>query len=481
MLKSKYDEFNRWGVRNFSSPLIRDAYLRIRAEGPLAYGYAAKIRLADAFDKMDSENDKFLHLAVQSLRADARDRWRDGGLVNVLESMFLNTESGMLDVFQLSYDFATFIAKGYVDVLRLGQGALEERSAWGVSKDALRLLSLIPVGRALKLISGAARTKLLAQVAVQAAPMECGTNSAVRAAYLAGAKLFVRVVDIWAESGVRMPRDVMNHGIHDLQEIVPVLRGVGVPAGDRILVTSVEQVAVAAKNNPNSALIIGIRYTYVANGVKQVGRHAMLATAIEGTVKFYDTTGRVFANAAELNSVYGREGAVGFEQMVLVGETAAVVAKRQAAEFLLPAIPDLLQMMAVRVTQTPIFPLVADQVLEMARQENPPASAGGNQTQATTAANGSGTKPAATPPSTTPELKSQKRTVLVQTGDGQTSRYTEQGNVSYTIRPGDTLQLISTHFYRSPTHWNVIYNANRTKVGPPPKYTLLAGRQLVIP
>jgi LysM repeat protein len=55
----------------------------------------------------------------------------------------------------------------------------------------------------------------------------------------------------------------------------------------------------------------------------------------------------------------------------------------------------------------------------------------------------------------------------------------KKGDRSYVVQSGDTLFSISRKFYKSPTHWKEILNANRKSIHDPKKLTV--GQTLVIP
>jgi nucleoid-associated protein YgaU len=54
-----------------------------------------------------------------------------------------------------------------------------------------------------------------------------------------------------------------------------------------------------------------------------------------------------------------------------------------------------------------------------------------------------------------------------------------KGDGTYVVQPGDTLFSISRKFYKSPTRWKDILNANRKSIRDPKKLTV--GQTLVIP
>jgi len=57
-------------------------------------------------------------------------------------------------------------------------------------------------------------------------------------------------------------------------------------------------------------------------------------------------------------------------------------------------------------------------------------------------------------------------------------RASKKGDRSYVVQSGDTLFSISRKFYKSPTHWKNILNANRKNIHDPKKLTV--GQTLVI-
>ena len=56
---------------------------------------------------------------------------------------------------------------------------------------------------------------------------------------------------------------------------------------------------------------------------------------------------------------------------------------------------------------------------------------------------------------------------------------THSVTTTYTVRPGDTLSVISRHFYGTTSKWHWIYQANRAKISNPD--SIFAGEKLTIP
>jgi nucleoid-associated protein YgaU len=52
---------------------------------------------------------------------------------------------------------------------------------------------------------------------------------------------------------------------------------------------------------------------------------------------------------------------------------------------------------------------------------------------------------------------------------------------SYTVQKGDGLMAISRKVYGDAAHWKKIYEANKDRIGPAPKYELKVGTVLTIP
>ncbi|NBC10498.1 MAG: LysM peptidoglycan-binding domain-containing protein, partial [Planctomycetes bacterium] len=52
--------------------------------------------------------------------------------------------------------------------------------------------------------------------------------------------------------------------------------------------------------------------------------------------------------------------------------------------------------------------------------------------------------------------------------------------VVHTVTAGENLSRIAAQYYDDPTQWNVIYNANRERIGSNPD-RLQAGMKIVIP
>jgi LysM repeat protein len=74
-----------------------------------------------------------------------------------------------------------------------------------------------------------------------------------------------------------------------------------------------------------------------------------------------------------------------------------------------------------------------------------------------------------------------KATAVTETMQAQTDavRHAQSVTSTYSVRPGDTLSLISQRFYGTTSRWNWIYQANRSKISNPD--SIYVGEQLTIP
>ena len=71
-------------------------------------------------------------------------------------------------------------------------------------------------------------------------------------------------------------------------------------------------------------------------------------------------------------------------------------------------------------------------------------------------------------------------TEQVQQAQTTAARHAAQSvTTTYTVRSGDTLSLISRHFYGTTSKWNWIYQANRSKISNPD--SIFVGEKLTIP
>ena len=410
-----------------------------------------RVAMADGFDKIVEEDDKFIDAGLQKNINYAVKVGQKGGVWQKLEEWAIYGETG---VSLFVWKGLSLMAKGMVDVLRLGQGTLHDQSAGGVAKDALRMLSILPLGEMAGVLK-TARIRPLAELPAQIAPMECTTNSAVRALWMTRFKFFARVTDLWAEFGQMPPRNPLTKGVY-ISEVVDAVQA----AGGKVTGTGIRQgasltdVARLAKANPNDVVMFSMEA--VARG-KAVS-HTMLASGIEGSVKFYDTSGQVFRNIDALDAFYA--DAEPFEA-VIVHEARAMAATRAAAgaaDALEPAI--IANQLLLPVVNRPTAPLVIDQARGIAARE----WKAHKQQQRTQ-------EPL--------ELTEYHDDDLVLENDQWVSK---RGRYyMYRVKPGDSLATIAQALYGDAALAGRIARYNQSTVGPPPSYAIHPGQQLYIP
>src|ERR1700751_4126575 len=143
--------------------------------------------LANGFDKLVKDDEHFLDDVFTDLMTDAQNpqsSWYGNALRYVAVGAGYST-------FKLS----TVVAKGFVDVLRIGDGVQE--GGWGYAKDGLRLLMI--VGPALR--GGRMLLSQVASVDATATIGNCGWIQAARALRMTGVKHFAQLADILGGAG----------------------------------------------------------------------------------------------------------------------------------------------------------------------------------------------------------------------------------------------------------------------------------------
>ncbi|MBS1830226.1 MAG: hypothetical protein JST93_33300 [Acidobacteria bacterium] len=174
---------------------------------------------------------------------------------------------------------------GFVDVLRLGEGIKE--GGWrGFAQDGLRLLTLAgPAARAGRSVSRFFAPNPRGPI--------CGWVTATQALRQTGVKHFATVEDLVQATG----RSASPGGV-SLTEADGLLRSLG--AETRVMpgVTTMQEVAELARQNPNGVVMFGVLWG------DDTG-HALYAFRdMFFRVRIVDRTGRVVGNLSKLEDVY---------------------------------------------------------------------------------------------------------------------------------------------------------------------------------
>jgi hypothetical protein len=203
----------------------------------------------------------------------------------------------------------------YVDLLRLGEGVAE--GGWrGVGTDALRLISIVPVGRLAKYAAVARRTrqfpkslKLASQVKGVSGP--CTFQAANNAMQISrGKSLFLTVGEMAAARGKKIADLTTKAGKVGLAAWVDDLVGCIRANGGRVKLVkglnTVEDVVNIAKAERAPVIFAFGTKVKTAEGATKTIRHSVIAMRdASGAVKFADYGGKVFSTLEELVQRWG--------------------------------------------------------------------------------------------------------------------------------------------------------------------------------
>jgi len=260
--------------------------------------------VADWFDNLVKEDQHFLDGVFTDMMAKTQSpdsSWYGNTL------RYIGVGAGY-STFKLS----TEVAKGFVDVLRLGDGV--QKGGWGYAQDGLRLLMVAgPVLR-----GGRALISAVAAVDETVTVGNCGWIAAARALRMTGVKHFAKLADILA--GARDAGVAYTPGLETVGQLEPVLKAVGADASVLSAPSTLAEVAKAARANTGGLVMFGIRW--------QGAGHVLVAYAspVLRTVKFLDRSGRVVSDLSELTPLYGPgiASAIPSGGMMLVKNSALV-------------------------------------------------------------------------------------------------------------------------------------------------------------
>lgn len=189
------------------------------------------------------------------------------------------------------------VGKGFVDVLRLGEGAAQG-TVKGFLIDGLRLVSLAgPIGRAAK-IAGTARNARIARLIADPGGPRCSWINAAKAMRHSGQKLFASVDDLAQSVGIPLKN---MKGVH-LSEIVDALRQIGAKVGNVIDLPSFDLLRRLVPRD-GGVVLVGLRA--FKNGKKLDAGHAVYAFRDAfGRLRFMDRSGHVFSSIDDLAKAY---------------------------------------------------------------------------------------------------------------------------------------------------------------------------------
>jgi hypothetical protein len=355
-------------------------------------------------------------------------------------------ELGFVAVVSAGFKFTTTVSKGFLDVLRIGDGV--RKGGWGYGEDALRALVVVgPALRGIRMASG-----LVASVDTNASMGNCAWVAAARGARLSG-RLFASIKDVAKFAGLTLPE---TGGVETLREVMLPLRMMGADAHmvapeGKAAFSTMEEVLKAAAQRRAGTLTFGVKW--LMNG-KPVG-HALIARWGAAGVRIIDRSGAVVRTLAELERSYP-----GIGSATPIGEGLFIA--NSIATRALSTVPSVLNLLALEVKPAIVNPVTLT-----------PASA-----PAGTATTRSVPQPLMT-------KKNMGRVTVHTTCIAPNSESPQvcSNYYTYQVIPGDSLAKIARYAYKDESHWQIIYNANKDSLGPNPHdpKALKAGMELFIP
>jgi len=382
----------------------------------------------------------------------------------------------------VAYAIMEWWAKGWTNVLRIGQGA-EKGTLGGLIEDGLRALAIIPAARlpaaraAAKAAAAAERraAAMVAAVDVNAGLGNCVWVAGARGARLSGQKLRAVVEDLAAAAGLSVEA---TGGLNGVTPLIPMLEKIGVRvrkvalpivSKNRLVEgeATMAQLIAATKNAKDSVIMFAAEYNITVNipgeGVITTAKgmsHGLLAHWGPKGFEIIDRTGKAYRTLAELESdaarlfpdLWGISKAV-VRPEVVVFENAAIV-----PVFATPAsiTPGLLNLIGVEVV-----PALVNETTISYGPRTPPASLAGAKDGGSLGPGGS--------------------VVAPKSDSGlRASMY-----FRYRAYPGDTLATIAHRLYGDAALWRPIRDANMAVTSDDPNAPLgleaLQGLELFIP
>jgi LysM domain len=389
--------------------------------------------IADGFDRMVHEDEVFL------------DNWGTEAAAKHLRNEG-SIELGVAAVVSAGFKLTTTVSKGFVDVLRIGDGV--KKGGWGYGEDALRALVVAgPALRGIRMASG-----LVASVDANASMGNCAWVAAARGSRLTG-RLFASIKDVAKSAGMTFSE---TGGVKTLRELLFPLRMMGADAQivapkAKVAFSTMEEVFKVAAQRRDGTLMFGIRW--LMNG-EPVG-HALIARWGAAGVRIIDRSGAVVRTLAELEGSYP-----GIGSATPIGEGLFIA--NSITTKALSTVPSVLNLLALEVKPAIINPVTLT-----------PASVP------------AGTATTRSVPHPLMNKKNMGRVTVHTTCIAPNSESPQVCSSYYTYQvvSGDSLAKIALYAYKDENRWKIIYEANKDLLGPNPHdpRALKAGMELFIP
>jgi nucleoid-associated protein YgaU len=386
--------------------------------------------IADGFDRVVHEDEVFLdNWGTEA----AAKHLRDEGSIELVAAA----------VVWAGFKFSTTVSKGFIDVLRIGDGV--KKGGWGYGEDALRALVLVgPALRGVRMASG-----LVASVDANASMGNCAWVAAARGARLSG-RLFASIKDVAKFAGMTLPE---TGGVQTLEEVMVHLRMMGADAQmvapeGKAAFSTMKEVFKAAAQRRDGTLTFAVEWTM--NG--EPAGHALIARWGAAGVRIIDRSGAVVRSLAELEASYpGIGSATPMGKALFIANSITTRA--------LSTVPSVLNLVAVEVKPAVVNPVTP----------KPASGSSGNAS----------TRPV---PQHLAASKNMGRVTVHTTCIAPNSESPQVCSSYYTYQviPGDSLSKIAGYAYKDESRWQIIYKANKDLIGPNPN-VLKAGVELLIP
>lgn len=322
-------------------------------------------------------------------------------------------------------------SQSMVDVGRVGNGVLIDRSWTGAGRDALRVLTIAGAAGAVVGRAGA-----LLRVTQEAGQSTCALVAQTNAFRLSGQRYLMTLDKLADMAGIDLPKVIASgSGSSEYTQLVAALRQAGIPT--RVLMQgggTLEDMVAAIRANPGGVVTAGVRF--VRDG--ETVAHRLWATwsRVSGLI-IRDPHGQTYRSIADLIARFGPEASLNTTPMIFVensvlvqGAAAADAAGGLAAmysEIAFPVVP----VVPVRAADAP----TAAQVLTLREQA---------------------------------------------VGAIATAHPSHRHHHFHLVKPGDTLSMLALHYYHNGKKWPLIYEANRRTIGRNANL-IYPGQQLVIP
>jgi hypothetical protein len=264
-------------------------------------------RIADAYDKMTEENAKWIDSGLQpwvatTLYADS-PWYRNVGVWTAAGTLFALNK------------FTATVAGGFIDVVRLGDGAFIEGGWRGWGRDALRLLVLVgPALRGARYGAGyfGAAFKGLDEGSVAAAEASklgleiprwaknCTWMAALRTLRLTGTRPLATLGNLAEAAGLT---SITETGPAYVSEVVPALRNLGmrIESLEPGALSTMDDVARIVSRNPNGQVLFSVTWDGIGHTLVGVRR-------LFGGMRILDRTGGILVDSLKQLEALGYEG-----------------------------------------------------------------------------------------------------------------------------------------------------------------------------